>query len=706
MGYAEELRRQLRNVEEVLLSAHEAELRRKGSGSAACSVCASRRLEDSDLNELNELNEPVMGEREGPGDRWGDLVEKLMNSGTAFEDEEMLVPIPQRETLRMRLNWTHSVLGQDVQRCTSLDGMMRDAKGRMRDAFTDQGCLQRFVVEPDSNVQLIWSLIAVVFIVWDLITVPLSIFDDQGLSIFLNDVAKVSFSYWVLDMPLHLIFGVQVGGVLELRPRVLVWLYVKSWFLADVRLGRKAAEESEENSISGFRSARFLRTMRLLRLLRLLRVGKLERELTLLAKRFLSTHVVMVLRICAALFVMLSINHIIACCWYAVGAGGKETGAANWLSRMELETSSFSESYVASLHWSLTQFTPATNNVAPANAEERLFAIFVILLAMGAFSSFIGSITATVTSLRSIQAEKVKQHNQLLQFFVERNMSTDLYNNVTETISRGRFEVRLTEQEVDLVQRLPERFKMQLHEELYLPSLLHLGFWPPRARSQEAQLLRRICHDAMSERVVKPGEDMFIPGTDCNSAYIMESGSLCYSVTHHQPAASVSTGGVSMKSSSMKEEVLQQSLIEGDALCLPALWAEWHHRGRLVAVQGASYLVLLDCPAFALLAAKFAKQLLRYLHIFGILVVGEVEALQEAEGALSDLCISRDLVESLAKRARKFSDLSEKHGESASSGIVLRSVASFHRSGKILQGSKTLRLSTSDVSFDSTHAGR
>ena len=29
------------------------------------------------------------------------------------------------------------------------------------------------------------------------------------------------------------------------------------------------------------------------------------------------------------------------------------------------------EAYVASLHWSLTQFTPSTNNVAPANSLER-----------------------------------------------------------------------------------------------------------------------------------------------------------------------------------------------------------------------------------------------------------------------------------------------------------------------------------------------
>ena len=34
-----------------------------------------------------------------------------------------------------------------------------------------------------------------------------------------------------------------------------------------------------------------------------------------------------------------------------------------------------------------TQFTPSTNNISPANGLERSFAVFVILLAMGFFSS-------------------------------------------------------------------------------------------------------------------------------------------------------------------------------------------------------------------------------------------------------------------------------------------------------------------------------
>ena len=51
----------------------------------------------------------------------------------------------------------------------------------------------------------------------------------------------------------------------------------------------------------------------------------------------------------------------------------------------------------------------------------------MILLAMGVFSSFISSITATVSSLRASQAKQFQQRAALLRFFCERNLSADLY---------------------------------------------------------------------------------------------------------------------------------------------------------------------------------------------------------------------------------------------------------------------------------------
>ena len=104
---------------------------------------------------------------------------------------------------------------------------------------------------------------------------------------------------------------------MELRPRVLAKLYLKSWFAPDlfiiaIDVGLILVDYimGEGSAGSAFRSVRFLRSLRALRvldaldppgwlskrgLLRLLRVAKLQRELGLLADRFLSTYVFYVL---------------------------------------------------------------------------------------------------------------------------------------------------------------------------------------------------------------------------------------------------------------------------------------------------------------------------------------------------------------------------------------------------------------------------
>ncbi|CAK9056047.1 unnamed protein product [Durusdinium trenchii] len=233
----------------------------------------------------------------------------------------------------------------------------------------------------------------------------------------------------------------------------------------------------------------------------------------------------MVLKVFAALLVMLSVNHMIACAWYAVGTNFRIDVESNWLKRMELEEVGMFEAYVASLHWSLTQFTPSTNNVAPTNSLERLFAIFVILLAMGCFSSFVGSITATVNALRSIQATKTKQHSEVLRFFAERKMSLDLFQKVKYVIRTEKLmDDPLMENEVTMLKFLPKRFRIQLHEEMYMHDLLQLPFWPSGVKTREHVFLAEVCHSAMQEEIARKYEDIFLPGTECHAAYLMQPG--------------------------------------------------------------------------------------------------------------------------------------------------------------------------------------
>ncbi|CAJ1422493.1 unnamed protein product [Effrenium voratum] len=66
-----------------------------------------------------------------------------------------------------------------------------------------------------------WSTFGSILILWDLITIPLGIFDLPQFVQTLSILARASFVYWLLDMPLHFFFGVEVAGTMELRPRAL-----------------------------------------------------------------------------------------------------------------------------------------------------------------------------------------------------------------------------------------------------------------------------------------------------------------------------------------------------------------------------------------------------------------------------------------------------------------------------------------------------
>ena len=74
-----------------------------------------------------------------------------------------------------------------------------------------------------------------------------------------------------------------------------------------------------------------------------------------------------------------------------------------------LDSKDFWTKYLSALHWTLTQFMPATQNIAPNTASERIFAIVVVLIGLAVFSSFVSGVTNTVNQLRQIHTEHFKQ---------------------------------------------------------------------------------------------------------------------------------------------------------------------------------------------------------------------------------------------------------------------------------------------------------
>merc|ERR1719353_2131141 len=89
-----------------------------------------------------------------------------------------------------------------------------------------------------------------------------------------------------------------------------------------------------------------------------------------------------------------------------------------WLIFHELHTESTSTwyKYLTSMHWSLTQFTPAAMEVMPNNIYERAVSVLCLLFALVVFGSFLSQLTACVTKLRALSSDQERNFSLLRRY--------------------------------------------------------------------------------------------------------------------------------------------------------------------------------------------------------------------------------------------------------------------------------------------------
>ncbi|CAL1169592.1 unnamed protein product, partial [Cladocopium goreaui] len=401
---------------------------------------------------------------------------------------------------------------------------------RVKSQMLDESSrLQKYVSHPDHLVRMMWLCTGtmarqadagrggMLLIFWDLITIPLVLADaTEDTQNFLVLVSHCTVWYWIVDLFYNFFTGYDTGVLIEVVIKLLEII---------------AATELS--------SVKVLRAVRILRFLRLLRLQKISRIIEVIAKHFTS------------LTFWLTVNHYLAIFFMAIGSRGVKNGGPNWLDTYTDEA--------ISLHWSLTQFTPSTNNVGPISVPERLFAIAVVLVALALFSSFLSSITNAVNALRSVRLSSASQEAQIRQFFHERNLPAALLAQVkarrraiTTAFMRVRVAAisRMREKDVKLLLELPEALKRRLHTEMYLVHVMELPWWP--------DFVEKVCHRATTEMLGSPGGDIFVA-----------SEGAIVPVDH----------GHSFEIAAGKEVSLRPYQPLADV----GLWAVWKYRGHLSA---------------------------------------------------------------------------------------------------------------------------
>lgn len=335
---------------------------------------------------------------------------------------------------------------------------------------------------------------------------------------------------------------------------------------------------------------------------------------------------------------MLLVDHYLACAWIALAKYNDED-EDTWLKAYHIKDKSIGLWYVTSYHWAITQFTPATNDINPQNARERVFAIFTVLFALFMFSNFLGSLSEAMTRIRKMSASRYKERTQIKSFLQSRKVSHRVSNRVWH-FYRSHYKVQKQlhpETEIAFFRELPKSIRSQMYKEIYAPSLIMCGILKQLGK-QDWALLVEICSVALSERAYVRDQEIFSKGEVAISMFCCVVGSFSY-ICKHRSAGT-------------------QGLTSPLTVSETALWCQWLHYGTFIAEKYCSAF-LVNANGFADCIknrAQFNQDLMECMQTYAKMFIEyALESRVDVE-PITDIANShRDQLEAIARRC--FPDL-------------------------------------------------
>lgn len=507
------------------------------------------------------------------------------------------------------------------------------------------------IFKPNNRFCLAWDCFTVLVLMYDLVVIPLQAYPLPESRLWKMMEIATTFT-WTLDICLTFFKGYEVRGDTEMHPKAIALHYLKTWFGFDISIvGVDWLLFMLEGGdlVDWLRFSRFRRALRLLRIARLVKVA--SRCLMQVNGAQSNSEGGMVgMRVAGLMLLLVVINHFISCGWYAIGMAGIYD--LDWTQRAFVETDARDLAYLyfTSFHWSVTQFTPASMEIYPRNAMERVYNIVCIFFGLLMFSSFVSSMTSSMTHLTQLNVQKRQKREILMSYMNARGLSLQLRDDIINLLSSSRRSQRnraLCEQDVAALEVLPPGLLTRLHIEVHMPVMERHAFFR-QCILEEPSMVFRLCHRAMSERVLAAGEELFRFGIGCRCMYFTVSGESKYVVGFGE----------------------EQSYPVGPQqwLCEASLWVEWEHRGQLNA-KTVCEISKLDGSEFATIMSR--SELLPEIQRYARMYAHHLERENGGAQNVTDNWGQKLRVLDLAQRAFKPPDEEEADKDPASRLMML-----------------------------------
>lgn len=441
------------------------------------------------------------------------------------------------------------------------------------------------VMHPSSLTRAALDVCTFIVLTYDLVMVPIIL----AWSIELAEVkvlwvaALCSMAFWSLEMVTNFFTGFFVMGQIELRRARIAAHYMKTTFIIDLVVLvtdwlnlvviplLQGGQSSTGPDLEGASFLRLSKTARMLRMISVLRMSRLSKLIRKTVDDNFPVGTFIVFEVLKVLGVILWINHLVACMWFAIGDFGNSDTHLRWIDEAisprtyttYRETPSPYQ-YVSAYHWSLSQMTPGSMVVQPQCTLERIFNILCLILGFVFFSSLVSTVSSKLTQFGIVRHQVSDQLATLRRFLRQRKVCTGIAISVQrQVIERMNQRPPLSFCNVQALDSLGPALSSELRYELCKSQLqCHplFRFWA----TLDLRGLQSFCFKALEFRLLPPGDVLFLEMDKAECMYIVASGTLTYT-------QSTSTRLVA-------EETI--SIVSGTQyLCEAALWSHWSHVG-------------------------------------------------------------------------------------------------------------------------------
>jgi hypothetical protein len=272
---------------------------------------------------------------------------------------------------------------------------------------------------------------------------------------------------------------------------------------------------------------------------------------------------------------LLIMNHVVGCAWYLIGRLGRGVYPKCWLEDLGITPLIDKETgieqgltfkYLTSLHWSITQFTPASMDISATNSLERGFSIGILFWAMVALASIIGNVSASMTALRNMGSDEMQKFWMLRRYFKQKQISRELSERIVRYLE---YECNVKRDivpatKVSLLGFVSENLKLELAKEMHAPLLECHPFFNYVSEEIPA-LMFRLCHQGLRTTLYAMNDQPFQAGDEGLSMYFFKVGLFEYKLVNGH--------------------VLPTPLGPKTWASEAVLWTMWRHRGSLTALR-------------------------------------------------------------------------------------------------------------------------